>query len=681
MNHKMSTLVGLYIVCAYVIAGNSSFAEVDASSRSQTQTQAPLLPASAPTTVQPPQNQSSNLSLAPLQVTASQLPLRDETTNSILSTAIKNPPGTADLAPALERLSGVTVRNSSGPGSLLRAFPAYGLNAGQGQFSIGAIPVINPLGTGANLSLVPVGQISQVQIQSPFSANLLFDADPRPAPAGRLRIDLNQAASALASSRASSLGEGYKQHEHIPVSARVLLHSPRGARFDGSMAWRGLTAGASAMTTDGRYRYRDVVTKQTERRIHNDASSGALLIGHSHENERWQLKSAAMLSRIERTVPGSLAFPRRDHERDDFLFTGLEGRYNTANSYQKPKPIDFRASFTRTATAFTSDADSLVPRTDDRALTAYGLVGITPVQSAHLQSNITLDHENTRLRTDNGRFYRGVSGFTWRNVITPWGKVPLTIAPLFRQELSNQYSGARNYRIATTWQPRANWQIAAGFAYDHVYPSITALTGYQSPYGLVRGNAALGVERHRQFHGSVGYETQSYRSHLLVFQNHVSSMAGFSFSQDGSSQFVAAPRARVQGITYDQIQNLLSGLISWRGALTLQRAVDLTTLLDAPYKPRVQILASLGIRPTNKALITAEQTYQSSRRYSATEPANRGDARLPAWWATHLRFEYRWHPSWLVVARVSNLFDRALEDYPGYPAPGRTYSLSLDLSI
>lgn len=283
-----------------------------------------------------------------------------------------------------------------------------------------------------------------------------------------------------------------------------------------------------------------------------------------------------------------------------------------------------------------------------------------------------LDNEHTRLRTGNGRFFRNVTGATVRG---EWSLLDsrLVLAPVVRQELASQYSGARDYRLSALMLPLEDWQFLAGFAYDHAYPSVLAYTGYLSSFGLVRANKDLGVERHRLWNLSAVNEGRWHRGQLLLFADHISNRSGFEFYPDGSSRFVSTPSVRLWGATIDAMVTPLWWLAA-RASVTVQRAIDTHTGLELPYKPRYQALASLGVKPVKTVLATAELNYVGERRYSGVSDANRGDPRLAPWWPVTLRVDGQVARRWIAFAKVDNVLDRGGEDFPGYPLPGRTFT-------
>ena len=219
----------------------------------------------------------------------------------------------------------------------------------------------------------------------------------------------------------------------------------------------------------------------------------------------------------------------------------------------------------------------------------------------------------------------------------------------------------RDYRLAAQWEPLPAWEVSAGFAYDHAYPSITAHSGYGSAFGLVRGNPSLGVERHRLWTLGSSFTRTDGRVALTGFHDRISNRSAYEFYSDGTAQFVAVPQVTVQGVVLD-VAATPAPWFSARSAVTIQQAVDARTGLEFPYKPRLQALGTIGVKPHQRVLLSLEQSYVGARRYSGTSAANRGDE-----WLTMVPTArgLQFRPGWW--CRPRNL--RPGWDF-GYPLPG-----------
>jgi outer membrane cobalamin receptor len=116
---------------------------------------------------------------------------------------------------------------------------------------------------------------------------------------------------------------------------------------------------------------------------------------------------------------------------------------------------------------------------------------------------------------------------------------------------------------------------------------------------------------------------------------------------------------------------------SARSSVTVQQAVDESTHLEFPYKPRWSFLGTIGVKPRPHVLLSLEQSYVGERRFSGTSAANRGDERLKPWYPTALRADWQFGCGWTLFAREENLFERPGWDFPGYPMAGRQYFLGI----
>jgi outer membrane cobalamin receptor len=172
------------------------------------------------------------------------------------------------------------------------------------------------------------------------------------------------------------------------------------------------------------------------------------------------------------------------------------------------------------------------------------------------------------------------------------------------------------------------------------------------------------------------YAGEGGRASLTAFHDRITNRSSYEFYSDGTAQYVAVPSVTVKGAVAD-LAATPAPWFSARASATLQQAVDESTRLEFPYKPRVMLLGTVGVKPVRDLLLSLEQSYIGARRYSGTSDLNRGDETLRPWYPTALRADLQLARGWILFSRVENVFDRAGWDFPGYPLPGRQFFLGI----
>lgn len=594
-------------------------------------------------------------------IEATRLRSPDELSISTHEQSVEQISGNLDLTPALKRLPGVLVRDRSGPGSLVSVIPAQAASSGESQVSIDEFPIPNPLGSGLNFSLIPSPLIDRLDARDAFSSSIDFKLDPRPAAGGRINLKTLDWSEASSGNAAYSLRGGilFGLNNTVQGNAAILGKTDSGS----------YTVGATALTTDGAFRYRDSVSQEIKSREGNDSTGGGLLAKKS-----WNLKSGkftflGLASHLDHSIAGSLDDPRKEHEKDDFHVLGV--RFDSTQFFGRLVGTHSRTGISGLQVG---------AATSDRIYTGFAQLGLRSVLNQHVSLESVLDNEFNWYGTYDGQFHRDQAGLTFQLPFTFGMRDEFVLIPVVRQEVASQYSGARDFRFTALHSISQQTEVSAGFAYDHAYPSLVANTGYNSSYGLVRSNPDLGVERHRIFNISATQKFQKLHLWASFSEDVATNRSTFTVYNDGTSQFVSSPQVQTWSFTTDA-QWFPCSLLSFRLGNTIQRSLEKVSHRDMPYKPRYLGLASMMITPFEKLQLSLDTNYLSRRRYSSPADSFHGEDYLKPVLTTSVRVDYRWAPKHAAMMRVSNLFDVSGLDAPGYPMAGRAFWLGYSYGV
>lgn len=602
-------------------------------------------------------------------VKASPLHLWDELDATTTKSSVRRNAGIPDLTQPFSRLPGTQVNEASGLGSKATVIPVWAGSAGETVVSLDGFPVVTPLGTGFDLSLIPAGFISDVGVALGLDAILpkerLEITDLRPAPVGRLLLTPQRGRS--------NLGLSFQDPLTGTAYGTYAFHL-RKHRF---------TAAAQTLSSNGQYHFRDPVTGNSSRRSHNDVASAGAALSHAYESDSgFRVKNLLLAHHKNRAISGSLQFPSSDRERDDFHFLGtsLQTKYigtSVSGSHSRVGTYgsDSLSAWSTTDRLYGSNVAVQIHKPERQASDAW----VKPI--------LQVDHEYNWYAATTGRFHRSVFGVNGVFQIKPSPKIyekwPISGSFLMRQDVASEFSGARDYRFALEAELSPRSRVMAGFSYDHLYPSLTAAHGYVASWGRVLGNETLGVERHRMWNAGFFFERQVWKIYFNTFFDTVTNRSALRFLSPTTSRYVSLPSVWNTGASVDFTWLPVSNL-SFRFSPTLNRAYDREFKRDLAYKPRWHVLSSLGFRFFKRANIFVEETALARRRYSSPDSVDgTGEDYLRPLFLTALRLEWNFgeglsgkgngSTSHQLFLRINNLFDRAGWDYPGYPMPGRTF--------
>lgn len=588
-----------------------------------------------------------------ITVKAKPLRLHDEVSYTPHSVSIEQPASDVYLGETLSKLPGVLVRNVSGFGSTTTVITAQALGSGSTAVSIDDIPILDPSGRGINFSIFPSTLIGSVEHHSPFYPSLNPSGDTLPAPGGRINL--------------RTLG-GPKRGDS-PFTASILAGSGRTIETTG--AYRGgaersdWLVGLSGFNTAGDFAYRNPNNDSNEDRLNNNAAGTGALAKYAYALDGGgSVEVLNLFSHQERTNPGSIEAPTRDHQKDLFNLLGVRYSDPQAISPRDGLFAKFAGAYARTATRtailFPGQHDS----TDSRGFAHYSQFGY---QRTHKRAGFTLavDNQYDYVRKDEGTFNKDVFGATATGHVTIASK--LKLIPLVRHDVANRFDDETDASASMVFSPDTQNDVTLSYGLQHIYPSITAKSGFNNSGIVVLANNDLRVQRDSITSLSYVRRGQSYTLYSSGFYDLIRDRATFTRgSRPGTFQFVNSSRVSVLGYTLDG-QVFPNEKLALRLSGTVQRAWDRSSGHEMPYKPRFEGLGSVSYGFLPWLGLTVQEQYVGARFTSTTDVET-----MSPFAQTHIRLDAS---VWRGVAffKVSNVFNTGAFENPGFPFPGRTY--------
>ncbi len=601
---------------------------------------------------------STDIEMPDIAVKAKSLRIHDEVSYTPHSIVIEQPASDVYLGETLSKLPGVLVRNTSGFGSTTTVITSQALGSAGTAVSIDDIPVVESSGRGVNFSLFPSALISSIEHHSPFYPSMDPTADTLPASGGR--IDLKT----LRSPRPGEtplIGS-------LVVGAGKTIETTVGLR--GGNEKRDWVAGVTGYNTKGDFTFRNPLTGKDEVRANNDAVGlGGLAKYRWHLADEATFEALDFVSNSNRTNPGSILSPTRQHQKDTFNLLGA--RYHGPHALGKRNGLFAKTAvgYARTATEGPSSGqrDSGVT-TDSRALGSYAQAGYVRREDTSSYT-LALDNQYDYLRTDEGIFNRNVFGAT-ATVSVELGRFRLV--PLVRQDVSSAFAGARDGSFSVIYVPDADNDLSLSYGYSHSNPSITAIGGFTNSGLTVLPNPDLHLQRDSIVSLSFDRRKPKYTLYGSAFYDLVRNRSTFNFVSNTTARFVNLPEVSVLGYTLDG-QLFPLDQLALRGSATLTRAWDRSTGHEMPYKPRLEGWASVSYLVTPIVGLTVQEQFTGKRFVSST-----GVSSVDPFIQTILRVDAQVGCG-VLFFKVTNLFDVGAFENPGFPYPGRGYWLGYTL--
>jgi outer membrane cobalamin receptor len=592
--------------------------------------------------------------MADVSVREERIHAHDEVSYSPHRIAIERPAADASLGDTLAKLPGVLVRQTSGFGSATTVIAPQALGSGGTAVTIDGIPVVESSGRGVNFSLIPTQLIGAVEHESAFYRAV----DPVAAgPAGAAgTINLRT----------------LETQDDLPASKRwagaVTLGT--GNTLEASGAYRGGTrerdwvAGATGFNTRGDFRFTDASSGGITNRANNDAAAAGALAKH-----RWRYKDGAsvelidLFSNSDRTNPGPLSDPSRQHQKDTFNWLGARAAAPRLLSSRDGAFAAVAGTYSRTGTRGPSSGlGDPAETTDSRSLGGYVQAGYTR-QDERSSLSFSVDNRADHLQKDEGLFTRDVLGLN-ATLAVELGQFRLV--PLTRFDSSATLPSAGDGALALIYMPDTRTDLALSYGLTHAYPSITSISGFTNGGFTVLANPDLQVERDSIVALGATRKESAYTLYAGAFYDLIRNRATFSSLSPTTARFVNSSEVSVWGGTLDA-QAFPSEPVSLRASLSLMHAWDRATGHEMPYKPRFEGVASASYALAKGAAVTLQEQWVSKRFVSTT-----GVDAVSPFARTILRFDISVAQG-IAFFKIDNLFDAGGFENPGFPYPGRSF--------
>lgn len=587
-------------------------------------------------------------------VESTPLRLQDEVIYAPHSIAIEQPASDVYLGETLSKLPGILVRNTSGFGSTTTVITSQALGSAGTAVSIDDIPVVESSGRGVNFSLFPSALISAVELHSPFYPALDPESNALPSPGGRINLQTLRRPGP----------------DETPWVGSLILGS--GKTVSGTMGYRGgnkkrdWVAGLTGYNTVGDYHYHDPATDQAANRMNNDAAGMGALAKH-----RWQLDSGGsvevldLFSSSDRTNPGSIYLPTRQHQKD--MFNLLGARFSDPKLLGAHDGAFAKAAiaYARTATRGPGTGESDPgATTDSRSYGVYSQAGYVRKEELSIFT-LSIDDQYDDLRKDEGVFNRNVFGTT---ATLSLGRGAFRAVPLLRYDASSRFVSAGDASLSVIYSANESTELSLSYGLQHTYPSITAVSGFANSGLFVLPNSDLRVQRDNIVSLSYDRRSRLYALHSSAFYDLIRNRSTFTFIDMTTAKFVNSTEVSAWGYTLDG-QLFPTDEVSLRASLTLQRAWDRATGHEMPYKPRLEGWGAASYLFTPWLGLTLQEQFIGKRFIST----NGVDAVSP-FAQTIARVDARFGPG-VAYFKVTNLLDAGAFENPGFPFPGRAYWL------
>lgn len=228
-----------------------------------------------------------------------------------------------------------------------------------------------------------------------------------------------------------------------------------------------------------------------------------------------------------------------------------------------------------------------------------------------------------------------------------------------RRDENDAFGGETSARAAVAWAPAAAIRLRAGYGEAFRAPSLADL------YYPGFGNPDLQPERSESLELGLDGEAGSFSYSVALFENDLDNLIEFDFATFLPKNI---GRARARGIELSAAAR--GELFEAQLAATYLDGENLETGGPLLRRPREKASLSFFARP-------ADWTIGTVVRHVG-ERTDFGDIALAAYTAVDLTVATR-RGRFEPFVRVENLFDEEYEEAAGYPAPGASFAVGVDV--
>ncbi len=250
----------------------------------------------------------------------------------------------------------------------------------------------------------------------------------------------------------------------------------------------------------------------------------------------------------------------------------------------------------------------------------------------------------------------------WTGAIAPGQQLQLAL----RHDRNSQFGGRSTGNIGYGLQFAPGWRVTAAAGTAFKAPSFNDLY-YPLQFGY-GGNPDLKPERARSIEAGLRYAAGAWQASATVFQNRISDLIVIN---DSFTTVENIASARIRGLTLQA--RWTGGPWAARAEATLQspRNADTGTQLVR----RAERFGSAGLDWSAGAWRLGSELVAVGQRYD--DGANSDAARLGGYTLVNLQAAWTVAPRWTLAARLDNAADKAYTQVRGYNTPGRQFFVSL----
>jgi len=255
-------------------------------------------------------------------------------------------------------------------------------------------------------------------------------------------------------------------------------------------------------------------------------------------------------------------------------------------------------------------------------------------------------------------------------------EISLLFVPSIRIEYYSDYGFIQTARAGARFRPDRNYWLKANIASSFRMPTFLDL--YWPEDAFAKGNPELIPEKGRDGDFGFGARTEFLEIETAYFHNSVKNLIQWQPGEGGKWSPTNVGRAEMQGA---EAQVLIKyEVLEWGSSYTFLIARDLTRGFPSYgkrliYKPEHMVNSNLKMN--FQWIEFFFRLLFNSKRF--TDVQNK--TYLPGYSLFDTGFKLSLLKNFTLEFVIKNIFDRRYEEVPGYPQPGRNWTLSIDYKI
>lgn len=598
-------------------------------------------------------------------ITATPVSLKDDVQTYPDKVVITPAPNDVDIDNSLQKLPGALVSQFAGPGTQSAVIAPIATGSGGTLVTVDDVPVLSPYGRGNDLTYFPTSFFKNLEWYSPFYPW----SEGRVSPGGRLNLVTR---TAVQKNKTETTFGG------MAGTGNTLQLSGSAARVNDKNSWLGAVTG---FRSDGNYNYVDPRNSTQQTRTSNDGRFvGAVLKSDVELDHGVDVAVTGLGQAGHRTDPGAITMPTAGIGHD--LFFGL-GTVNVGvnHSYFDDSHQNFILSHAVDRSYYSNFTTYTFGAGPPTAITgmyggenaqsdyfAYELKGNKKRESVFIQADGLYEKIDAYYPLSTDRQFFGAT-FSYDALKISGNDF---LVPRIRGEQISTLGFNGDGSLSYIHEIELGKEIFASVSFLHKTPSLISLYGYLEGGMPVTGRPSLPVERLEVYSLGYNWVEKTYGLWFTGWYSHHRNMAlRTSDPTNGLGFFTQVNDAQTLGAMANVTCQFLEKW-SAHGAASLERTRNNDFGTELTFKPAYIVSGSLAYDISEGVSVSAEDIYEGTRYFSASNVASfpNGSAEPMNW--THIKGTFRLGPGSLYL-KVTNLFDAAGFDNPGYPYPGRSF--------